>query len=90
VVGQRLQHQHLGDGIGFGAAHLGGELQPEHAGANESFHRIGRQRCELLAPWTGSAQRLADAIDGVQEEFSLSRALLGKRLRHFPQPWFFL
>jgi hypothetical protein len=86
VVGQRLQHQHFGNGIGFGATHLRGKLQPEHAGLNESIYCIGGQRSQLFALWTGSAQRLADAVDGIQKKSSLGRALLGKRLRHFPPP----
>jgi hypothetical protein len=89
VVGERLQHQHFGDGIGFGAAHLLGELQPEHAGLNESIYGVGRQRSELFALRTGSTQPLADTVDRIQKKFSLGRALLGKRLRHFPPPWLF-
>src|SRR5262245_60253886 len=90
VIGQRLQDQHFGDGIGLGATHLGGEFQPEHAGPNESIHRLGCQRCGLFTPCAGSAQGLADAVHGIQKKFSLGRTLPGKRLRHFPPPWLFV
>jgi hypothetical protein len=70
----------------MGSASVGGELQPEHAGADQSIHRIGGQRSQLFTAWTGSAQGLADAVHGIQKKFSLGRTLPGKRLRHFPPP----
>ncbi len=87
VIGQRLQHQHLGDGVGFGAAHLRGELQPEHAGPDESLNCLRGQRSQLLALWTGGAQRLADAVDGIQKKSPFGCPFLGKRLRHCLPPW---
>ncbi len=82
MVGEILQDQHFGDGIGLGAAEGFTKLEPEHAAVAQGLHGLGRQRALLFAARTGLAQRAGDLVDRGEQHLALFVGIAGKLVDH--------
>ena len=70
-----LEHQHLGDRIGFDPSHGRRKLQSEQAGGSQRLHRFGSERGELFALGAGLLERLADLFDSAEQHLALGLAI---------------